>query len=161
MPDPAPHDPSIQIRRAQVSDVAAIAPLVAAYWDYERIAGFERARVEAHLSTLLSGPERGGCWVAEHDAALAGYLIAVYVFSLEHGGLMAEIDEFYLRPHARHFGAGSALLAESEREMAAAGISRVQLQVGVRNDQARGFYERRGYRRRSAYDLYDKPLSDK
>jgi hypothetical protein len=31
--------------------------------------------------------------VAEQDGQLVGYLLAVYLFSLERGGLMAEIDE--------------------------------------------------------------------
>lgn len=147
-----------KVRRAQLSDVADIAALVARYWEFERIAGFERARTKKHLTVLMSLPERGACWVAESAGAIAGYLIAVYVFSLEHGGTMAEIDELFVRPELRCDGTGSALLVESEREMRSAGLVRVQLQLGVTNDRARGFYERHGYRRRSGYELLDKPL---
>ncbi len=107
----------------------------------------------------MSLPERGACWVAQRTGMVAGYLIAVYVFSLEHGGMMAEIDEFFVRPEFRGDGTGSALLVEMEREMRSAGLVRVQLQLGATNDRARGFYERHGYRRRSGYELFDKPLS--
>ena len=150
-----------KIRRAELSDVADIATLVARYWEFEQIAGFERARIEKHLSALMSLPERGACWVAQRTAMMARYLIAVYVFSLEHGGMMAEIDEFFVRPEFRGDGTGSALLVEMEREMRSAGLVRVQLQLGATNDRARGFYERHGYRRRSGYELFDKPLSAK
>ncbi|MGO9037354.1 MAG: GNAT family N-acetyltransferase [Steroidobacteraceae bacterium] len=132
---------------------------MARYWEFERISGFERARTEKHLSALMSLPERGACWVAQRTGMVAGYLIAVYVFSLEHGGMMAEIDEFFVRPEFRGDGTGSALLVEMEREMRSAGLVRVQLQLGATNDRARGFYERHGYRRRSGYELFDKPLS--
>ncbi len=108
---------------------------------------------------MISLPERGACWVAEHGAAPAGYLLAVYLFSLEHGGMMAEIDELFVRPNVRGAGFGTALLAESEREMTKAGIVRVQLQLGVTNDRARGFYERHGFRSRSGYELLDKALA--
>ena len=148
-----------KIRRAELSDVADIAALVARYWEFEQIIGFERARTEKHLSALMSLPERGTCWVAQRTGMMAGYLIAVYVFSLEHGGMMAEIDEFFVRPEFRGDGTGSALLVEMEREMRSAGLLRVQLQLGATNDRARGFYERHGYRRRSGYELFDKPLS--
>lgn len=148
-----------KIRRAELSDVADIAALVARYWEFEQIGGFERRRTEKHLSALISLPERGACWVAQRTGAMAGYLIAVYVFSLEHGGMMAEIDEFFVRPEFRGDGTGSALLVAMEQEMRSAGLVRVQLQLGATNDRARGFYERHGYRRRSGYELFDKPLS--
>jgi ribosomal protein S18 acetylase RimI-like enzyme len=148
----------LKIRLAQLSDVTDIATLMAQYWDIERIVGFERARAARTLSALMSAPERGACWVAEHEGVIAGYLIVVYVFSLEHGGPMAEIDEFCVRHEFRSGGTGSALLRESERQMSSAGLVRVQLQLGVTNDRARVFYERHGYRRRSGYELLDKPL---
>jgi GNAT superfamily N-acetyltransferase/catechol 2,3-dioxygenase-like lactoylglutathione lyase family enzyme len=148
-----------EVRRAQLSDVAGIAALVARYWEFEEIPGFEPKRTERLLSTLISLPERGHCWVAESRGAIRGYLIAVYVFSLEHGGTMAEIDEFFVHPDFRSGGVGTGLLTELEREMRSSGLLRVQLQLSVTNSRARSFYERHGYRRRSGYELLDKPLS--
>lgn len=147
-----------RIRRAAASDVRDLASLVSEYWAFEHIAGFERARVESGLCALIATPQRGGCWIAERAGSPAGYLIAVYLFSLEHGGTMAEIDELFVRPESRSAGTATALLMESEREMTIAGISRVQLQVGVTNERARGFYARRGFRARSDYELFDKRL---
>lgn len=57
------------------NEIPALLRLVAEYWIFEDIA-------------------RAG-----HDAA--GYLLAVYVFSLEHLGLTAEIDEFFVLPSFR------------------------------------------------------------
>lgn len=148
------------IRRAQRADVAALASLVEAYWTFEHICGFEGARIERLLHELIADRRRGGCWLAEADRATAGYLIAFHMFSLEYGGVIAEIDEFFVVPAFRGAGTGAALLAEFETASATAGIVRVQLQLGVTNDRARGFYERHAYRRRSGYELLDKPLAN-
>jgi GNAT superfamily N-acetyltransferase len=146
------------VRLATVGDIAGIASLAERYWKFESIDGFDRARIEALLGDLLSGPQRGACWVAEADGRLCGYLLAVFMFSLEHGGLMAEIDEVFVSQEMRSAGVGSFLVAQAERDLVRRGLVRLQLQLGVDNHRARRFYERHGFRRRAGYELLDKPL---
>src|SRR6202035_4673208 len=132
------------IRPAAREDVAGIASLVKHYWEFESIAGFDGPRIETLLRDLLSEPERGACWVAEADGRLCGYLLAAFMFSLEHGGLMAEIDEIFVSPEMRSAGIGALLVAAVERDLAGRGLVRLQLQLGVDNERARLFYERHG-----------------
>ncbi len=80
------------VRLAAIADVAGIAALAERYWELEGIGGFDRPRIESLLGNLISSPQLGACWVAEADGRLVGYLLAVFMLSLEHGGLMAEID---------------------------------------------------------------------
>jgi GNAT superfamily N-acetyltransferase len=148
----------MEIRLAAVGDAAAIAALVERYWVFESIGGFDRQRIEALLRGLLSAPERGACWVAEAEGGVCGYLLAVFMFSLEHGGLMAEIDELFVSPEMRSAGVGTLLVAAAERDLAGRGLVRLQLQLGVDNHDARRFYERLGLSRRAGYELLDKPL---
>jgi len=148
------------IRLATVGDIAAVAGLVGRYWEFESIGGFDRPRIEALLRDLLSAPERGACWVAESEGGVCGYLLAVFMFSLEHGGLMAEIDEVFVSPEMRSAGVGTMMLATAERDLAGRGLVRLQLQLGVGNRGARRFYERLGLRRRAGYELLDKPLQE-
>jgi GNAT superfamily N-acetyltransferase len=101
------------IRLATVADIAEVAALVERYWEFESIGGFDRPRVEMLLGDLLAAPERGACWVAEADGRLCGYLLAVFMFSLEHGGSMAEIDEIFVSPDMRSAGVGALMLATS------------------------------------------------
>jgi len=149
----------MKVLRAQLSDVARIASLVERYWEFEKLSGFDLRRTEGHLASLLSLPERGGCWIAECSDAIAGYLIAVYVFSLEHGGMMAEIDELFVSTEFRSAGTGTALLLKFEDEMRSLDIVQVQLQVGITNAHAHRFYERHRYALRSGFALLEKPLS--
>jgi GNAT superfamily N-acetyltransferase len=146
------------IRLAVTADIAGVTSLAEQYWEFEAIHGFDGPRIEALLRRLLSEPERGACWVAEADGRLCGYLLAVYMFSLEHGGLMAEIDEVFVSAQKRSMGVGALLIAQAERDLLMRGLVRLQLQLGVGNDRARVFYERHGFRRRAGYDLLDKAL---
>ena len=146
------------VRAAIPADVARIAPLVRQYWQFESIAGFDQPRIESLLRDLLAAPERGACWVAELGGNLIGYLLASYIFSLEHGGLMAEIDELFVTPAGRSGGVGSRLLETAEQDMEARGLVRLQLQLAVGNDHARTFYARRGFSSRAGYELLDRPL---
>ena len=146
------------VRPAARSDVPQLLALVRRYWDYEHIAGFEALRVELLLQQLIAEPRLGAAWVAETGGRLIGYLIAVTVLSLEHGGLMAEIDELFVLPEERSRGVGGRLLAAAEAALTAGGCARLQLQLAVTNSAARSFYQRHGYAGRVGYELIDKAL---
>ena len=147
------------VRRAIAADVPELVALLADYWAFEGIPGFETARLEALLASLLRQPALGRCWVLTQGARLEGYLVVTHVFSLEHGGVMAEVDELYLRADARARGGGAELLVAAEQALAAEGCPRLQLQLGASNERARAFYQRHGYQRRAGYELWDKPLT--
>jgi GNAT superfamily N-acetyltransferase len=149
---------SFIIRRARNSDVDGIAGLVKLYWEFEQIEGFDRSRIATLLRDFLGRPEGGYCWIADGDRGLVGYLLAVTLFSLEHGGTMAEIDELFVVPDARSAGIGAALLRTADQDLGAAGVVRLQLQLGVNNLRAETFYGRHGFQPRGGYQLMDKPM---
>src|ERR1700676_1178669 len=146
------------IRPATMEDIAGVAPLVERYWEFESVGGFDRPRIETLLGRLLAEPQRGACWVAESDGELCGYLLAVFMFTLEHGGLMADIDELFVSHDMRSAGVGSQLVSQAELSLRERGLVRLQLQLAVDNERARLFYQRHGFRRRAGYELLDKPL---
>jgi GNAT superfamily N-acetyltransferase len=146
------------IRTAGATDTATLLPLVAAYWEFESISGFDPACVAPQLERLLSTPSLGAGWIAVSDNIAVGYLLAVYVFSLEHMGITAEIDEFFVMPAGRASGVGSELLRTAETEFMRMGCTNVSLQLSRGNDSARQFYRRFGYAERSGFELLDKVL---
>ncbi len=149
-----------KILRATEKDVSALLPLIAEYWSFEAISGFNPQRVGEQLTRLLSEPGLGAGWLAVSEAAPVGYLLAVYVFSLEHLGLTAEIDEFYVVPGQRGRGVGAELLKTAEGEFARMRCTNVSLQLSKNNGSARSSYHRHGYAERSGYELLDKMLQD-
>jgi GNAT superfamily N-acetyltransferase len=146
------------IRAASPNDVPALVRLVEQYWSFEDIPGFDAHCVENLLRAALFADGRARCWLAEPAGEVGGYVLAVLVFSLEHGGMMAEIDEFFVAPAFRRHGIGAALLREAENVLRESGVKRVQLQLGSGNARARHFYAARGYGRRSGFELWDKAL---
>jgi len=149
----------VNVRSASPADIPQLLALVRRYWEFERIAGFDALRVELTLQQLLADARLGAAWVAEEHGQLRGYLVAVLLLSLEHGGLMAEVDELFVLPQARGRGLGAQLLAAAEAALAARGCVRLQLELGVANEAARAFYARNGYRARDGYRLLAKALS--
>ena len=148
------------IRKATVSDVKVLLPLVADYWSFEGVRDFEAERVAAQLTRLLAESRLGAGWIGVASGAPAGYLLAVYVFSLEHLGFTAEIDEFFVLPSQRGQGVGRELLRVAETEFTLVGCTNVSLQLSRDNDVARAFYRRHAYNERSGYELLDKSLVD-
>ena len=149
-----------EIRQATIEDVPVLVQLVQDYWDFESIPGFESLRVAAQLHRLLAEPRLGCGWIAVTDSLVVGYLLAVYVFSLEHLGLTVEIDELFVVPDERGRGVGAALLKTAEATLISTGCTNVSLQLSRGNESARAFYRRHGYRERSGYELLDKMLLD-
>lgn len=149
---------SADVRRAGPDDAAGMLPLVEEYWRFEELPGFEPGRVGRELRRVLSDARLGAGWIAESGRRPVGYLLAVYVFSLEHGGMTAEIDEFFVLASARGTGLGGRLLRAAEAEFAATGCTNVSLQLGRSNDPGRRFYSRHGYEPRAGFELLDKSL---
>lgn len=148
----------MNIRRITPAEISAVLPLVEQYWIFEDIRGFDAAAIRRELERICADPRLGAGWIAADGGRTVGYLLAVFVHSLEHLGLTAEIDEFFLLPSARGHGGGVAMLDAAEAEFRRLGCTNVALQLGRGNEAARDFYRRRGYAERSGYELLDKML---
>lgn len=148
--------PLIEAMRGKHADEVAL--LVEAYWRFEGIDSFSKAEITALLNRLCSDATRGFGLVARSGDRIVGYLLIVYVFSLEHRGLTAEVDEFFVHADHRGAGVGLKLLQEAERVCAAAGCTSISLQLGRGNSGARRFYTENGYVARVGFDLLEKPI---
>jgi GNAT superfamily N-acetyltransferase len=142
-------------------DIPALLPLVEQYWIFEDIDGFDAGRVGRELERVCADPRLGSAWIARTRDRAVGYLLAVYVFSLEHLGLTAEIDEFFVLPSARGKGIGDGLLRLAEAEFGRRGCTNVALQLGKGNEAARVFYRAHGYGERAGFELLDKMLASR
>ena len=147
-----------EIRAATARDIPGVLPLVEQYWRFEAIEGFDGTRITALLKRVLNDASLGHVWIGTVDGVPAGYLLAVYVFSLEHRGLTAEIDEFFVLPGFRGAGLGRELLRQAEEQFRVRGCTNVALQIGRDNNVARAFYRSHGYQDRAGFELVDKML---
>jgi GNAT superfamily N-acetyltransferase len=149
---------TINIRLATPQDLDALLPMIEQYWRFEAIEGYEVGRMRNLLGRVLDDASLGRAWVATVYGEPAGYLLAVYVFSLEFQGITAEIDEFFVVPQHRGLGIGAQMLAAAETLFRAEGCTNVSLQIGRSNEAARRFYRSHGFDDRAGYELVSKML---
>jgi ribosomal protein S18 acetylase RimI-like enzyme len=151
-------DTDIAVRPAQPEDIDAMLPMIEEYWRFEAIAGFDSTRMRGILGRVLEDPSLGRAWICTVYGQPAGYLLAVYVFSLEHQGLTAEIEEFFISPQHRNLGLGAKMLVAAEMQFRGEGCTNVSLQIGRSNEEARRFYRSHGFEDRAGYELVSKLL---
>ena len=98
------------MREAVVGDVPTLVELMAEFYaesDYV----LDRVRAAAAFTALLSDPRLGRVWLIEQASAAVGYVVVTFVYGMEYGGLMAFVDDFFVRPAFRNSGLGTAALA--------------------------------------------------
>jgi GNAT superfamily N-acetyltransferase len=148
----------IQIHPATPDDIEQLLPLVEQYWRFEAMEGFDPTRMRKLLMRLLDDASLGRAWLASVYDEPAAYLLSVYVFSLEHQGLTAEIDEFFVLPQHRNLGLGGRMLSTAEAQFRIEGCTNVSLQLGRSNEAARRFYKQNGFEDRDGFELVSKSL---
>jgi GNAT superfamily N-acetyltransferase len=151
--------PGAHVRAATPADVPVLLPLIEGYWRFERIDGFDRARLAAVLTRGLADERLARAWLAFVDGRPAGYLFVVFVYSLEYQGLTAEIDELFVLPEHRGRALGTRLLVAAQDVCRGTGCTKFFLQLGRANEDARRFYRRHGFTERDGYELLDKDLA--
>jgi GNAT superfamily N-acetyltransferase len=105
----------------------------------------DRPEAEAAFEMLIGEPRLGGVWLVEDAGEVAGYLVLTYVFAMEHGGLTAVVDDFFVRPASRHRGLGTAALASVRRECEELGLRAMRVEVGHDNLVAQAVYGANGF----------------
>jgi GNAT superfamily N-acetyltransferase len=146
------------MRLAGRTDVALLVGLMR---DFYAEAGYElvEARASAAFDELTGRPELGRVWLIERDGGAAGYIVVTFVFAMEHGGLAAVVDDFYVRPEARGEGLGTAALAAVRRACEDLGIRALRVEVGADNPVAQAVYRTAGFERLAGHDLMQVALA--
>jgi hypothetical protein len=93
------------MREAGRGDIAALVGLMRGFYAESGFVLAE-ARAAAAFEELLARPELGRVWLIDRGSAAVGYIVVTFVFAMEHGGLAAVVDDFYVRPEARGGGRG-------------------------------------------------------
>jgi len=132
------------VREAVRGDVPTLVELMAEFYaesDYV----LDRGRAAAAFTVLLSDPRLGRVWLIEQAAAAVGYVVVTFVYGMEYGGLMAFVDDFFVRPTFRDSGLGTAALAAARDACSLLGLRAMSVEVAGDNDPALAVYRRAGF----------------
>jgi len=130
-------------RRATSQDASVLAELMREFHAEANYTIEQERAAEAFLS-LLNRPELGAVWIALLGEASVGYVVLTLRYSMDHGGPVGRIEDFYVRATSRRRGAGSALLSELFEECRRQHYGAVDVEVDGRNETATNLYRRFG-----------------
>lgn len=128
------------------TDASDAVRLLAAQFDEHQIA-LPAARLASAVAGLVGPAGRGAMLLAREAEHPVGLAALSYVWTLEHGGLVAWLDELYVVPDRRGHGVGSALLERAAALAREAGCLAIDLEVDREHSRAESLYERAGFKR--------------
>jgi GNAT superfamily N-acetyltransferase len=147
---------AVYVRQATVDDLDVLVPLFDAYREFyrqpsdrERAKRFLLERFEHNQSVIFLSFE---------GATAIGFTQLYPSFS---SGAMARIfilNDLFVAPEARRHGAGAALLLAAAEYARRAGALRLVLSTEVTNATAQSLYEKLGWKRDTAFCVYQLPL---
>ena len=136
----------IVVRDARASDLREVVALLARQLDEHDIALAPDA-LERTVRTLVDDASLGRVLVACVDDEVAGVAVLSFVFTLEHAGPAAWLDELYVGESHRARGIGALLVDAALRVARERGCVALDLEVEPGHEAAERLYERLGFRR--------------
>lgn len=143
---------SAALNMAKPDDMPVLQRLVAAFHESEGISQTDEDR-KAALQPLLEGSPHGVAYLIGPRKGAVGYIIVSFGYSVEMGGIIGFIDEFFIRPNVRGRGLGGEVLRSLMPALAGHGIKALHLEVGRGNDRAKQLYGKLGFEARENYQL--------
>jgi GNAT superfamily N-acetyltransferase len=133
----------MRIRLAHIEDLEAVVRLLAAQFREHDIA-LDAPELREGVRGLIADAGRGAVLFAD-DPEPVGVAVLAYAWTLEHGGLVAWLDELFVVPQHRGRGAGRALLLRALEVAGEHGCRAVDLEVDTEHARAERLYQRAGF----------------
>lgn len=97
------------MKKASSAETAELVELMAEFYA-ESGYPLNRQRATATFTALLSDSRLGHTWLIRSGGKTAGYVVVVMGYSMEYGGLIAYVDDLFIRPAFRRAGLGTEAL---------------------------------------------------
>jgi GNAT superfamily N-acetyltransferase len=134
------------IQTAQPADLAPILQLLHTQLQEHDIVLTEEA-LQGATQRLIEDHALGRILTALLDGELVGVAVISFLWTLEHGGPTAWLDEVYVEPSRRGAGIGRELVEAAMQVARDSGCIALDLEVDAGHDAAERLYERMGFRR--------------
>jgi GNAT superfamily N-acetyltransferase len=133
----------MRVAAANIETLNAVLSLVRSQFEEHQIAVSPDTLSEA-IRAALTDPTRCAIFLA-FDPEPIGVAVAAFAWTLEHGGLVAWLDELFVVPACRGRGVGRRLLLRVLDAAREAGCRAVELEVEAEHARAAHLYAREGF----------------
>lgn len=130
------------IATATADDIDEILDMTEVFYGELDIA-FDRATSNRALKELIGDASVGRVFLMKQNETVAGYCVLVFVFSIEFGGKVAVVDEYFVKPAERCTGLGRTGLNTIVEQCQTLGLRGMRLET--LSDRATSFYQRCGF----------------
>ncbi|MGR3758338.1 MAG: GNAT family N-acetyltransferase [Tranquillimonas sp.] len=138
---------SVTLTLAQPDDLDRTERLVAACHEAVGIPSDEEARRDA-LAPLLEGTPHGALYLIGPPKSPVGYAALTFGWSVEYAGVIARVDEIFIRHGVRGRGMGTEALSRLAPVLTRHGIRAVEIDIDPADERLRRLYARIGFRPR-------------
>jgi GNAT superfamily N-acetyltransferase len=132
------------MRTALPDDIPQLIALMAEFYA-EANYPLNRVRATEAFIALLADDRLGHVWLIEKDSEAVGHLVVTLCFSMEYGGLIAFVDDLFVRRPFRRSGLGASALEEARAFCASRGVRAMLVETGHDNAAAQAVYHRAGF----------------
>ncbi len=132
------------MRKASLTDVQLLVRMMTEFYSGSPYTLNPRRASDA-FTALLSDERLGSVWIIQADARDVGYVVVTLCHSMNFGGLVAVVDDFFIQPASRGTGLGKAAILEVRSYCATHGIRAIHVETGRDNAVALAVYRRGGF----------------
>jgi GNAT superfamily N-acetyltransferase len=93
----------------------------------------------------LADERLGHVWLIQAHSKDVGDLVATFCYSMNYGGLIAVIDDFFVQRPFRGAGLGNAAMDEVRSFCLSRGVRAIRVETGRDNAPAMAVYRRAGF----------------
>jgi RimJ/RimL family protein N-acetyltransferase len=121
------------------SDIEIIVPMVQDFYAlYNYPIHIETSK--KLFTTFIKDKKLGQCWLISDDKTIVGYVILTYVFSFEHQGQIAFLDELFITKSARGKGIAKNTLGFIRNYAFQKNLRIIYLEIEPHNEAAKNLY---------------------
>jgi GNAT superfamily N-acetyltransferase len=118
-----------------------------------------RPLAEGALAAILADERLGYVWLIEAEQQDVGHIVLTLRYAMEYSGLIACLDDLYVKREWRNKGLSTSALIEVRNFCERIGIRALTVEVGHSNDPAQTVYRRAGFAEAQDRQLLALPLA--
>lgn len=92
------------------------------------------------FETFIANPNLGKAWLMFQNEEVVGYVILTFVFSFEYKGIVAFLDELYIKNEHQGKGFGKQAIQFIQKESSQLNVKMLYLEVEHHNENAQKLY---------------------